>query len=104
MKTLFTTLKLVALLSVSVVVFSGCESSGGGGASVSGGVYYGAGFYDPWMYGAGYYPPTVIVTPPPNPPPRPEHPIARPLPAPAPRPMPSIPSAPRPMARPAGRR
>ena len=80
---------------------TGCESTDGG--SVSGGVYYGVGIYDPWYHGGYYYDdPDIIVTPPPSNP-RPEHPIARPPPA-RPTPMPSIPSAPRPMPRPAGRR
>jgi hypothetical protein len=74
----------------------GCSSTDSG-ARASGGVYYGAGWNDPWYYGPGYYPPDVIITPPPGKPeskPRPTQPIARP-PASAPRPMPSIPSAPR---------
>jgi len=86
---------LVAVLFVTLLpLMTGCESAGGG-ASVSGGIYYGTGFYDPWNYGPGYYPPSVIVTPPPRPvaPPRPTNPIARP--SPMPRPMPSIPSMPR---------
>jgi hypothetical protein len=85
----------VALLIMSV--FSGCESTDGGDGSVSGGVYYGASFYDPWYYG-GYHD-DIIVTPPPSRPessPHPSHPIASP-PASAvrPTPMPSIPSTPR---------
>jgi hypothetical protein len=84
---------------------AGCESTGGG--NVSGSVYYGTGFYDPWYYG-GYD--TVIVVPPPDNQPdnglRPTHPIAPPpeVSRPSPRPTPSIPSRPRPAARPAGRR
>lgn len=92
---------LSATLLLGIGLFTGCESTGGS-ASVSGGVYYGVGFYDPWYYG-GYYPPDVIVTPPPGERPpgdigaHPEHPIAKPSPsAPRPTPMPSIPSAPRP--------
>ena len=87
-----------------LALFTGCETtdSGSNSVSVSGGVYYGAGLYDPWYYG-GYYPPDVIVTPPPggsrpdNGGLRPTHPIPTPPSAPslAPRPMPSIPSAPR---------
>jgi hypothetical protein len=90
------TLILVATLGLLSVAFTGCESSGGGGGgNVSGSIYYGVGFSDPWYYGPGYYPP-----PPPPPPPdrpdrpvKPEQPIARPTPS--PRPMPSIPSTPR---------
>ena len=81
---------------------TGCESGNSGNMYVSGGVHYGAGYYDPWYYGGGYYPPGVIVTPPPNNPgnqPRPEHPIVKPPPSgPRPTPMPSIPSRPRPRA------
>lgn len=104
MKTFATALKLFGVLGLALVIFAGCESTDGGSTQVSGGVYYGAGFYDPWYYGAGYYPPSVIVTPPPArpvPPPRVEHPIAKPPPsmAPRPTPMPSIPSMPRPSFR-----
>jgi len=79
-------------------LLSGCESTDGG--DVSGAMYYGTGFYDPWYYGAYYDSPDVIVTPPPA---RPSHPIATPPPSfgPRPTPMPSIPS--RPMAMPRGR-
>ena len=109
MKPYRTLSKGVALLTLSFSLFTGCGTTEdeGGSATVSGGVYYGVGFYDPWYYG-GYYPPDVIVTPPPGgsrPPggsqPHPEHPIARPpaAPTPAPRPMPSIPSMPRPAMR-----
>jgi len=104
---IFSTAFKVRVAAVSVLLltlFPGCEStdSGGSSASVSGGVYYGVGFYDPWYYG-GYYPPDVIVTPPgggsrpDNPGLTPSHPIATPPSgaAVAPRPMPSIPSAPR---------
>ena len=79
-------------------ISTGCESTDGG--SVSGGVYYGVGFYDPWYHGGYYYDdPDIIVTPPDRPDnaPRPEHPIATPTPT--PRPTPSIPSTPRPMPR-----
>jgi hypothetical protein len=96
---------LVTILS-ALVIFGGCASDEGGSSTqVSGGMYYGVGFYDPWYYGAGYYPPDVIVTPPPNrpvDPPHVEHPIARPPVSsvtPRPTPMPSIPSTPRPMPR-----
>jgi len=104
MKSFTTTVKFAALLAL-FVSFTGCESTGDGGGSVSGGVYYGVGFYDPWYYGGYYYDdPDIIVTPPDRPDnaPRPEHPIATP-PSSRPTPMPSIPSAPRPMPR-AGRR
>jgi hypothetical protein len=81
-------------------VFTGCESTDGGGGSVSGGVYYGVGFYDPWYYG-GYDDIDIDIDidrpDRPDRPPRPEHPIARPTPS--PRPTPSIPSSPRPMPR-----
>jgi hypothetical protein len=97
----------LAALPLAMAAFTGCESPEGGSANINTSVYYGVGFYDPWYYGA-YYPPGVIVAPPPpgNAGPRPEHPIAKPpsVSAPAPRPTPSIPSTPRPMARPAGRR
>jgi hypothetical protein len=115
-----TSLKFIASLALTLTIFTGCESTNGGG-SVSGSIYYGVGFYDPWYYGGYYDDPDIIVTPPPTrperpipppggerpiPSPRPEQPIARPpsAPTPAPRPMPSIPSAPRPMPRPATRR
>jgi hypothetical protein len=98
MNSIATPLKLIAALALVLVAFTGCESTDGGG-SVSGGVYYGVGFNDPWYYGGYYDDPDIIVSPPPSrpqPPPRPSHPIARP---PAPRPMPSVPSRPRPMGR-----
>jgi hypothetical protein len=86
---------LILIVALGPLLFTGCESTGGGSASVSGGMYYGSGFYDPWYYGGYYDDPDIIVTPPARPerPPHVEHPIARPMPA--PRPMPSIPSAPR---------
>jgi len=100
MKTLGFSLKVFSLV-LMLSTFTGCESTDGG-ASVSGGAYYGVGFYDPWYHGGYYYDdPDLIVTPPPRPtepPPRPVHPIA-PAPAPRPMPMPSIPSAPRPATR-----
>ena len=106
MRTLKYALKFTALL-FAFGMFTGCESTDGGG-NVSGGVYYGVGFYDPWYYGDYHDHGDIIVTPPPGrpePPVRPEHPIARPpTPAPRPTPLPSIPSAPRPMPRPAMRR
>jgi hypothetical protein len=91
----FRLLAIFAMVILGPMLFTGCESTGG---SVSGGVYYGAGFYDPWYHGGYYYDdPDIIVTPPsnrPEPPPRPTHPIA-PTPSPRPTPLPSIPSAPR---------
>lgn len=102
----------LAALLLGLALFTGCESTNGGGGGVSGGAYYGVGIYDPWYHGGDYDSPDYIVTPPPveRPPSnigaQPEHPIARPPPSAAPRPtpMPSIPSAPRPMPRPAMRR
>jgi hypothetical protein len=83
----------------------GCESSGGG--NVSGSVYYGTGFYDPWYYGG--YDDVIVVPPPSGERPddglRPTHPIAPPeVSRPSPRPAPSIPSRPRPAVRAGGRR
>jgi hypothetical protein len=99
MKTLKTFLGLGVALVLALLAWTGCESTGG---SVSGGMYYGTGFYDPWYYGGYYGGGGIIVTPPPpsrpDRPVRPEHPIYRP-PAPRPTPMPSIPSAPRPSSR-----
>lgn len=91
---------LLAALAWILIASTGCESTEGGGGNVSGGVYYGAGVYDPWYYGGYYDDPDIIVTPPDRPPggAHVEHPIARP-PTAAPRPMPSIPSAPRPSFR-----
>jgi len=95
---------LAAAGLVLLGTITGCETDNSGSMHVSGGVYYGAGYYDPWYYGGGYYPPDVIVTPPPGNPgnsqPRPEHPIAKPPPAsgPRPTPMPSIPNRSRPRA------
>ena len=110
MKILATYLMRVAALALLLGAFAGCESTGGGSSNVSGSVYYGVGFYDPWYYGDNSYDGDIIVTPPDRPGrgEHPEHPIARPPPASSarPTPMPSIPSAPRPMpmSRPAGRR
>ena len=91
-----------AAVALVLAWFTGCESTDGGGGSVSGSAYYGVGFHDPWYYGGYWYDdPDIIVTPPPRPvepPPRPVHPIA-PAPAPAPRPTPSIPTMPRPSLR-----
>jgi hypothetical protein len=83
----------LAGLALAAGLFAGCSSDGGGG-DVSGGMYYGAGFYDPWYHGGYYNDVDVIVTPPG---PRPERPVARPLPA--ARPMPSVPMGARPMPR-----
>lgn len=94
MKSLTLPFRLFAALPLALCALSGCESTGG---SVSGGVYYGVGLYDPWYYGGYDDDIDIIVTPPDRPDrpgnaPRPEHPIA----SPSPRPTPSIPSAPRP--------
>jgi len=96
MKTIRSSLLILALGLLAGSLFNGCASPDGGSASAS--VYYGAGFYDPWYYG-GYHG-DVIVPPPerPEPPARPTHPIA-PTPTPRPTPMPSIPSRPRPSFR-----
>ena len=99
----------VVLAALALLAFTGCESTDGGGY-VSGSVYYGVGFYDPWYYGGHYDDVDVIVTPPgspsqpppgrPTPPARPTHPIApAPSPRPRPTPMPSIPRTPMPRAR-----
>lgn len=91
MKSFATFLKLFAGGAL-LLVATGCETTDGGG--VSGGMYYGVGFYDPWYYGHYHDDPEIIVTPPTRPerPARPAHPIA---PTPTPRPTPSIPSMPR---------
>src|SRR5262245_45973285 len=98
--------KLAAALLLGLGLFSGCESTDGGGSSTT--VYYGVGSYDPWYYGHYDYDSDVIVTPPPGRPgsdPHPSHPIARPPDStPRPTPMPSIPSAPRAMPRGGGGR
>ena len=92
-------LRLSAALGLAMAAFTGCESTDSGGSSnVSGSVYYGVGYYDPWYYG-DWDDVDVIVTPPDRPdaaPPRPTHPIATPpMSTPRPTPMPSIPSMPR---------
>lgn len=90
------------LLAAALTLVAGCESTGdGGGSSVSGGVYYGVGVYDPWYYGGYYDDVDVIVTPPDGGSgARPSHPIApAPRPTPRPTPMPSMPAAPRPAMR-----
>lgn len=115
MRTLTTSLKIVPLL-LAPGIFTGCESTDGGGSGATT-MYYGVGIYDPWYYGTYDDATDIIVTPPrpgdrpeapppsrperPLPPPRPEQPIARPKPEPrlAPQPMPSIPSMPRPSFR-----
>jgi hypothetical protein len=110
MKILSTGLKLAALLLLGLAVFTGCESTDAGGSGPSTSVYYGVGFYDPWYYGDYHDDGDIVVTPPARPDrpidrPHPEQPIARPSsPSASTRPAPSIPSAPRPAARPAGRR
>ena len=97
------TIRLTLILAGALLLpaFTGCESTGGG-THVSGSVYYGVGFSDPWYYGGYYDDVDIVVTPPDRPtppggstpPPRPTHPIA-PAPTPRPTPMPSIPSTPR---------
>jgi hypothetical protein len=96
MKTRSSRVGLGLMLACLTCLITGCESTDGG--DVSGGAYYGTGFYDPWYYGGYYDAPDVIVTPPP---PRPVHPIAPVPPAMGPRPMPlpSIPARPMPRAR-----
>ena len=95
MKTFTSVSKLMAALGLTLAFFPGCSSTDSGG-SVSGGVYYEAGFHDSWYYGGYDDDVDIIVTPPDRPtaPPKPTHPIA-PTPAPRPTPMPSIPSMPR---------
>ncbi len=104
MKTFATFLRFGAALWLVALGLSGCSTEGGGSSQtdVSGGAYYGVGFYDPWYYGAGYIPPGAVVPPPgAGEPPHVEHPIATPPPSAAPRPtpLPSIPAAPRPTFR-----
>jgi len=101
MNTLRKSLSFVMVV-LALGMFTGCESTEGG--SVSGGVYYGVGFYDPWYYGG--YDDIDIDIDVPDRPGRPEHPIARPPAAstPVPRPLPSIPSTPRAMPRGGGGR
>ena len=92
----------LALALAAIAAFcllSACATDGTDRVHVSGSIYYGVGYYNPYYgYGPGYYPPVVV--PPPRPPakprpPRPENPIQRS----APRSTPSIPSNPRPMRR-----
>jgi len=104
MRTFSISFRVLVTMIWTFLIFAGCESTDEGGSQVSGGVYYGVGFYDPWYYGGAYYPPDVIVTPPPSrpvDPPHPAHPIASPpsVSTPRPTPMPSIPSMPRPAFR-----
>jgi hypothetical protein len=90
-------LKCAAVVGLTLVALTGCESTDSGGSThVSGSMYYGVGVYDPWYYGGyGYDDVDIIVTPPDRParPAHPEQPIARPTPQ--PRPMPSMPAMPR---------
>src|SRR5260221_12686341 len=94
-----------ATLFLASAMFTGCETTDGGGTHVSSNNYYGVGYQDPWYHG-DYDDDDVIIVPPPsgNPPDnglRPTHPIASPPPVsrPSPRLMPSIPSTPRPAMR-----
>ena len=90
---------LGAGLVLGLTLLTGCESFEGGGSSMSGGFYYGAGFHNPWYYGRyGYDRPGMVVPPPVGRPVAPMNPIARP-PTPSLRPMPSMPSMPRPATR-----
>jgi hypothetical protein len=76
-------------LAAIVVLSAACASSGGG--SVSGSVYVGAGYYDPWYWDAHPVPPPGAIGPPDRPvaPPHPSHPIAHPPSRPAPMPRPA---------------
>ena len=105
MKAFRTFSQRVSVAVLALGLLAGCESSDGGGGSVSGSAYYGVGFYDPWYYGGYDYDYDIIVDPPDRPV-SPEHPIAKPpsISTPRPTPMPSIPSTPRPAPRPAMRR
>jgi hypothetical protein len=99
-----------AAVGLALGLFTGCESSGGGGSSASVGVYYGVGFYSPYYYGDYDHDYDIDISPPDRPdrpdrPVRPEQPIARPKDGSsrptaassqsAARPTPSIPSTPR---------
>ncbi len=101
MKTCITAFGLGAMLGLAATLLTGCAStdSESDSSQISGGVYYGMGFYDPWYYGAPYYHAGVIVTPPPArvDPPHVEHYSASP--PPAARPTPSIPMGARPAFR-----
>jgi|GEM_PF-1729047 hypothetical protein len=107
MKAFTVRLRPLAVFALALAAFTGCSSTdGGGGGSVSGSVYYGVGFYDPWYYGDYYDDVDIVVTPPdtkppdrPTAPPKPTHPIApTPSPRPTQTPMPSIPRTPMPRA------
>jgi hypothetical protein len=84
--------RLPVLALFGLVVVASCASPGPG--HVSGSVYVGTGYYDPWHWGPGYAPPPGAVGPPPpvhpdgRPPPHPSHPIATPPPRPSPPPRP----------------
>jgi hypothetical protein len=100
---------MAAALLFALAVFTGCETTDGGGTQVTNN-YYGVAYSDPWYHGDYHGDPDVIVIPPPsgNPPDpglRPTHPIASPpqVSKPSPRP-PQIPSTPRPAPRAGGRR
>jgi hypothetical protein len=108
MKPASLSLPLTATLLFILGMLTGCQSTGSGGSQVTNN-YYGTGYQDPWYYG-DYHDDhddhDVVTTPPPaNRPPdnglRPTHPIATPpqVSRPSPSPRPSIPTAPRPMAR-----
>jgi hypothetical protein len=76
---------------LGAVFLAGCAT--GGSAQVSGSVYAGVGYNDPWNWGPCCYNETVIVGPPDRPsdgrpPVRPEQPIANPPSSPRPAPMP----------------
>jgi len=89
-------------LLLGAALLAGCAT--GGSTQVSGSVYAGGGYYDPWYWGPCCYDQGVVVGPPPTrpsdgrPPPgaHVEQPIAKPSPAPRPTP------APRPAARAGG--
>ena len=105
MRTFVVRLERLAAFGLTLAALTGCESTDSS-THVSGSVYYGVGFYDPWYYGGYYDDVDIVVTPPDRPgnppdgtaPPRPTHPIA-PTPTPRPTPMPSIPRTPMPRAR-----
>ena len=106
MKKIKTSLKLGAVLGLTLIASTGCETDGGG-TSTHSTVYYGVGWYgDPYYHGDHDYDYEVTVPPPDRPgtgrPPHVEHPIARPPSggiSPRPSPMPSIPSMSRPSPR-----
>jgi hypothetical protein len=108
MRTCTLRVEFMVAFGLALAAFTGCESTDSGSTHVSGSVYYGVGFYDPWYYGGYYDDVDIVVTPPDRPsgppdgtaPPRPTHPIApTPSPTPRPTPMPSIPRTPMPRAR-----